>query len=51
MKTSHILRFQIKENYKFAVGKYSTLFYEYKNYIIWGITAKILENFLNFIKE
>ena len=40
-----------KENYKFAVGKYSTLFYEYKNYIIWGITAKILENFLNFIKE
>ena len=40
-----------KENYKFAVGKYSTLFYEYKNYIIWGITAKILENFLNFLKE
>ena len=40
-----------KENYKFAVGKYSTLFYEYKNYVIWGITAKILENFLDFIKE
>lgn len=40
-----------KENYKFAVGKYSTLFYEYKNYIIWGITAKILENFLNFLKS
>ena len=40
-----------KENYKFAVGKYSTLFYEYKNYVIWGISAKILENFLNFLKE
>lgn len=39
-----------KENYKFAVGKYSTLFYEYKNYVIWGITAKILESFLEFIK-
>ena len=39
-----------KENYKFAVGKYSTLFYEYKNYIIWWITAKILDNFLNFIR-
>lgn len=38
------------ENYKFAVGKYSILFYEYKNYIIWGITAKILQNFLEFIK-
>lgn len=40
-----------RENYKFAVGKSSTLFYEYKDYIIWGITAKILENFLNFLKE
>ena len=40
-----------KKNYKFAVGKYSVLFYEYKNYLIWGITAKILENFLTFIKN
>ncbi|WP_455543598.1 NUDIX hydrolase [Intestinibacter sp.] len=40
-----------KENYKFASGKYSTLFYEYKNYVIWGITAKILENFLDFLKS
>ncbi len=38
-------------NYRFAVGKYSVLFYEYKNYIIWGITAKILENFLAILKS
>lgn len=40
-----------KEEYKFAQGEYPVLFYEYKDYVIWGITAKILENFLNFIKS
>lgn len=35
-----------KENYKFDIGNYPVLFYKYNNYIIWGITAKILENFL-----
>lgn len=40
-----------KQNYRFAVGKYSVLFYEYKDYIIWGITAKILENFLAILKN
>ncbi|TQW74785.1 coenzyme A pyrophosphatase, partial [Clostridioides difficile] len=23
----------------------------YKDYVIWGMTAKILENFLNFLSE
>ncbi|TQW39646.1 coenzyme A pyrophosphatase, partial [Clostridioides difficile] len=27
------------------------LFYKYKDYVIWGMTAKILENFLNFLSE
>jgi 8-oxo-dGTP pyrophosphatase MutT (NUDIX family) len=36
-------------NYKFDSGNYPVLFYEYENYIIWGITAKILENFLMLI--
>ncbi len=36
-------------NYKFDSGNYPVLFYEYENYIIWGITAKILENFLMII--
>ena len=26
------------------------LFYKYENYVIWGITAKILENFLEFLE-
>ncbi len=38
-----------KNNYKFAEGNYDVLFYKYNNYVIWGITAKILENFLNII--
>lgn len=40
-----------KENYKFAEGNYPVWFYEYNNYVIWGITARILENFLAFIKN
>lgn len=38
-----------KDNYKFKSGNYDSLFYTYDNYVIWGITAKILENFLNII--
>ncbi len=40
-----------KENYKFAKGEYPVWFYEYKDYVIWGITARILENFLEFIRS
>ena len=40
-----------KENYKFAKGDYPVWFYEYKNYVIWGLTARILESFLEFIKS
>lgn len=40
-----------KSNYKFGSGNYPVFFYSYKDYIIWGITAKILENFLNFLKS
>lgn len=39
-----------KENYKFKSGNYDSLFYKYNDYVIWGITGKILENFLNLIK-
>ena len=35
-----------KKDYKFATSNYRVLFYKYENYVIWGITAKILENFL-----
>ena len=40
-----------KEKYEFATGEYPVLFYEYKDYVIWGITARILENFLTFFKN
>ena len=40
-----------KENYKFQESNYTVIFYEYKNYVIWGMTARILENFLKIIKE
>ena len=40
-----------KKDYKFATSNYRVLFYQYKDYVIWGITAKILENFLEFLKN
>lgn len=40
-----------KERYEFAKGEYPVWFYEYNNYVIWGITAIILENFLSFVKD
>ena len=40
-----------KENYKFNTGKYETFFYTYKEYVIWGLTAKILYNFINTYKN
>lgn len=35
-----------KENYKFREGRYRSLFYKYNDYVIWGITAEMLKNFL-----
>ena len=40
-----------KENYKFPKSNYPVLFYEYKDYVIWGLTARILENFLKVLTE
>lgn len=40
-----------KDKYEFSKGEYPVWFYEYKDYVIWGITARILENFLNFIRS
>lgn len=38
------------ESYKWQSGIYPVYFYEYKDHIIWGITAKILKNFLDILK-
>ena len=40
-----------EKNYKFENGKSQVLFYKYKDYVIWGITAKILYNFLEFFEN
>lgn len=36
-----------KENYKFREANYRSLFYRYEDYSIWGITAEMLNDFLN----
>ncbi len=38
------------KNYKFLEGVYKSIFYKYEDHVIWGITAAILENFINIIK-
>lgn len=35
-----------RENYKFREANYKSLFYKYETYNIWGITAEMLQNFL-----
>lgn len=40
-----------KHNYKFSTGSYEVPFYTYNDYVIWGITAKILLNFLSYLKQ
>ncbi|MDD4726437.1 MAG: CoA pyrophosphatase [Tissierellia bacterium] len=39
------------KKYKFRRGKHQVLFYKYKNYIIWGFTAKMTKNFVDIYKS
>ena len=39
------------KKYKFRNAKYKTYFYRYKNKVIWGMTAMILENFINKLRQ
>lgn len=39
------------ENYNWDRGKNSVYFYEYEDYIIWGLTAKITKNLIDIIKK
>ena len=39
------------EDYNFNSGKHSVLFYKYKDYNIWGYTAKMTRHFMNIIKD
>ncbi|PAB58652.1 NUDIX hydrolase [Anaeromicrobium sediminis] len=38
------------KDYKWRMGTYPVYFYKYKDHIIWGITAKIIKNFVDIIK-
>ena len=40
-----------KHDYKFSTGSYEIPFYTYNDRVIWGITAKILLNFLCYLKQ
>ena len=39
-----------KKQYKFNTGSYEVLFYNYDGYVIWGLTARILYNFMSVLK-
>lgn len=39
-----------EKDYPWKEGIYPICFYEYGDYIIWGITAKIINNFIDIIK-
>ncbi|MDU5111434.1 MAG: CoA pyrophosphatase [Clostridium sp.] len=39
------------KNYKFKNGLYKSLFYKYNDYNIWGITAIMLNDFINDLKD
>ncbi len=38
-------------NYPFKFGKYPVYFYQYQNCIIWGMTARIMKNFITILEE
>jgi len=38
------------KNYKWKTGTYPVYFYQYREYVIWGLTAKILNHFLEVLK-
>ena len=39
------------EEYHWRSGKYPVYFYSYENYTIWGITARIIKNLIDILKE
>ncbi len=38
------------KDYKWRTGKYPVFFYDYNDYIIWGITARITESFIDTLQ-
>lgn len=42
---------KIQPNYEWKVGRYPILFIQFKQYAIWGITARITSNFIETLKD
>lgn len=39
------------KNYTFFKGKYPVYFYEYQDYVIWGLTARTVKNFIDLLQS
>lgn len=39
------------KDYNWRVGKHSVMFYHYKDYIIWGFTARMTKQLIDIIKD
>lgn len=35
--------------YNWRTGKHTVMFYKYKDYVIWGLTAKLMKNFVDIL--
>lgn len=44
-------KIQNGKGYNFRTGEYPIYFYEYNNYIIWGMTARIINNFMDILNK
>lgn len=40
-----------RKDYKWRKGKYPVYFYFYQDYVIWGITARIINHFVQVLRE
>ena len=43
-------RIPMERDYPWKKGYYKIAFYQYQGYTIWGITARIINNFVRIIK-
>jgi len=43
-------KIQNGKDYNWKVGKYPILFYEYKHHVIWGMTARIIQNVVEILE-
>ncbi|MDH8677614.1 CoA pyrophosphatase [Fusibacter bizertensis] len=39
------------KNYNFKTMKYPVVFYDYEDYTIWGLTARMTEQFINMLEQ